>query len=236
MCSELVCSIPAHRDVSRHAGLALVCWLFLFLESILHVVLDDCTFSSVQFVWLDSKKSNFINYFQDFWNQSTLFKEIFTKNSKRPRFVVGSFPRPLPPNTSTLNPPLATKIYNIIGRSMEQLVLKFWKKMIFWRPPTVHERVDGRLIFGHVFQFFRNFVVISVLQSLTNCRPKLELSSVRKNRFSSPYHIDSILISHLLSYLVMPGINMPVCQVLYILVWSIIIYTGTVVPVALLVQ
>ena len=75
-------------------------------------------------------------------------------SSNPPWFVVGSFPRPLSPNTSTLNPPSATKIYNIIGRSMEQLVEKFWKKMILWRPPTVHERVDGRLIFGHVFNFF----------------------------------------------------------------------------------
>ena len=41
------------------------------------------------------------------------------------RVMVGSFPRPLPPYTSTLNPPSATKIYNIIGRSMEQLVVKF---------------------------------------------------------------------------------------------------------------
>ena len=48
-----------------------------------------------------------------------------TKSSNPSRFVVGSFPRPLPPNTSTLNPPSATKINNIIGRSMEQLVVKF---------------------------------------------------------------------------------------------------------------
>jgi hypothetical protein len=42
-----------------------------------------------------------------------------------PRFVDGSFPRPLSPITSTLNAPSATKIYIIIARSMEQLVVKF---------------------------------------------------------------------------------------------------------------
>ena len=51
------------------------------------------------------------------------FLEIFTKvdTALRGREI----PCPLPPNTSTLDAPSATKTYNIIGRSMEQLVVKF---------------------------------------------------------------------------------------------------------------
>ena len=49
------------------------------------------------------------------------------KSSNPPRFVVGSFPRPLPRHTSTLNPPSATKNNNIIGWSMEQLTIGIYR-------------------------------------------------------------------------------------------------------------
>ena len=88
-------------------------------------------------------------------------KEInFTKETALPTSTTlrgREIPRPLPPNTSTLNPPSATKINNIIGRSMEQLVVKFWKKMILWRPPTVHRLTVVVWFLRHVCQFCSNF-------------------------------------------------------------------------------
>ena len=53
------------------------------------------------------------------------FYQVETATVCRMRQNRGSFVSSLPPNTSTLNAPSATKIYNIIGRSMEQLVVKF---------------------------------------------------------------------------------------------------------------
>ena len=80
--------------------------------------MNDNLYFTGSFESLEQNSSKYSLFTQ--WRFSPKLKQL-----ECARIVEHSFPRPLPPHTSTLNPPSATKIDNIIGRSMEQLVVNF---------------------------------------------------------------------------------------------------------------